>query len=764
MPSRMSRAWSRITGQDSTIKQEAKPVEKMQTANTLLGGFFEFGSTKLSNEKTISHKLLDANREWVYKNNDVIAKRVSTIEFKLFKVKFVNGEFEFEVIKQNPILDLLDRFNESTNKTDGIYVTQSHKKLTGDAFWFVEKINGMPDKVYPLEPDKVELKLGDFTKSGGSLIESYEYKTIIDGKKVTRTYAPDEIIHFKTPNPTNLFRGYGAVEALAETIDLENLSNDLQRKFFDNGAISNFMLSTDKNLTDEQIKRVKREFRAEHAGTRNAFKTLIMGGGLKPEVLRMTNKDMEFLSQLAWYRDKIMVGFGNTKASLGLIDDVNRASHESSINNWLDSTIKPDMESITNTLNEFLIPMFDGSEDLILGFEDPVPENKSAKYEKAKIFKETGVASRNEIREVLDLDQLDGEEHDAVPIPNNAIPAPLENVDLERVFRSRKLYDRLSEHRQIVKASRDVAKRLIKIKKVKKENVIEQEVEKPKEHVVYSNDEVWAFHDKQIEIVEVVEELFKNKIIQFINTVKEQVLENYPEKQPKQYKKQLFNEDELLVKAELDFAPLLMQVALQSGAEALKLIQSDEVYTPDMESIVRENIKLFTNSMLDTEKEKIAQIIAESVKQGRSIPNTRKLIEEEFDNLSRVQSERITRTEVIKASNQASIDAWEQSGVVVAKQWLTAEDDRVDPLCNAMNGKTIMLKEKYFKKGDEFMTTVFNYSDIKEPPLHPNCRCTLLPLTEDDFKGENKAIQAHNEKLIAENKKLLDFIEELQNE
>ena len=77
-----------------------------------------------------------------------------------------------------------------------------------------------------------------------------------------------------------------------------------------------------------------------------------------------------------------MVGFGNTKASLGIIDDVNRASHESSITSWLKSTVKPDMEAIVNTLNEYLVPEF--GENLVLEFCDPVPEDRTSDITEVK--------------------------------------------------------------------------------------------------------------------------------------------------------------------------------------------------------------------------------------------------------------------------------------------------------------------------------------------------------------------------------------------
>lgn len=728
-------------------------VEK--TANNILGGFLDFGQTKLSTDKTVSIKLLEANKEWVYRNNDVIAKSVAAIEFILFKVKTVNGEFEFEKIEQNRLLDLLDRFNESTSKDDGIYITQSHKKLSGDAFWLIQRDRtGTPTDIYTLEPDKIELKLGDFTKSGSALIEAYEYKVVVDGKTKKIVYKPQDIIHFKNPNPTNPFRGYGAVEAAAETIDLDVLTNALSRQLFENGAITNFMLTTDKSITDEQLKRIKAEFRAAHGGVRNAFKTIVMGGGLTPKELRMSNKDMEFQAQLEWYRDKIMIIFGNTKASLGIIDDVNRASHESSINAWKESTVKPDMASICNTLNEFLVPQF--GDDLILGFADPVPDNREAKLEEAKVLKEAGVASRNEIRALLGYETLDGEEHDAVPIAGE-VPAPLQNVDVKRALRKRGMYAKLDSHREIYKASKKAAKEIITKRKKATQNKHSDVT--AREHAVLSNDDVWNYWEKQIRMVEKLEDRFRNKVEQFIGKVKEDVLANYPEKQPKQYKKKLFDTEEYVVQAGFDFTPLLTEAATLAGVQALSLIDYDGTYIMDIEQVIANNIKLFTRSMLDTEQKKMTQIIADGLKEGKSIPQIRTLMSDAFDNLSKVQSERITRTEVLKAANQGAVDAWEQSGVVEAKQWLTAEDDRVDPACAALNGKIIGLDKNFFDKGSEFMGIKLDYADVDEPPLHPNCRCTPLPVLVGE-KGAD-AVSATNAKLEEENKQLRQFIKEL---
>ena len=50
-----------------------------------------------------------------------------------------------------------------------------------------------------------------------------------------------------------------------------------------------------------------------------------------------------------------------------------------------------------------------------------------------------------------------------------------------------------------------------------------------------------------------------------------------------------------------------------------------------------------------------------------------------FDELEGIRLETIVRTETIRASNEASVSGWRQTGVVSAKEWWTAQDERVSP-------------------------------------------------------------------------------------
>lgn len=745
------------TGKDAQEIVSVATIEhppQIDKTYDILGGLLSVNqSSSLSNEKSISRKLLEANKEWVYRNSDVIAQEVSNIEFELFSIDLKGGEIEFNQIEDHPLLDLLDKFNSRTTKSDGIYMTESHKKLTGDSFWLLDKNGDSVQNIFILPPDKVEIMLADPTDASADLVKGYIYRDVIDGKKIEKSYTPEEIIHFKKPNPKNPFRGYGAVEAISDTIDSDNLTNEVQRQFFEKGAISNFVLTTDSNITPEQLKRLRAEMRAMYGGAKNAFNTMIFGNGLKPADIGFSNKDMEFLALLEWYRDKIMVGFGNTKASIGIIDDVNRASFEGSLAGWLRSTIKPDMNAIVQTVNEFLVPIYGDS--LILGYKDPIPQNVTEDSDRAVLLKESGIIQINEAREMVGISPIDGgdvfapkgqgpnspngnEQNPNAPKPadqnqdeqkatwkklrtidKKELPASLSHFDIQPVLRNRNIYFKKRLNKQLKEEALPVIRAMVNKnkKKIKKDE--------PKQ---FTEQQINDYYAKQINLVEAFEHQFHDKVLQLLDKVREQALANFEHeiqtmrslKSFVKKKKELFDAEDTKVQAQLDLTPILMQEAALAGQEAIRLVNSEETYIPfKIQDSVRTMVDKFADSMTSTDKDKLTGILENGIEAGDSIADIRDKINLEFGDYTKVQAERITRTEVLRASSMAAEDAFIQSGVVVAKQWLVA----LDPckICEPYAGKIVKLNKDFYSPDDSGFQN-------GNPPKHVNCRCQLIPI------------------------------------
>lgn len=327
------------------------------------------------------------------------------------------------------------------------------------------------------------------------------------------------------------------------------------------------------------------------------------------------------------------------------------------------------------------------------------------------------------------------------------IPAALKSIDVPAILRRRGIYAYREKNQELRSAAMPLARKLAKQKYASPPVLVVEKEEPGQRHTQFTNDQLQAYWEKQIHVVESIEAKFENKLVQFIQDVEEGFLKSFDTEVngTKDFttfaQKDYFsdNEDNLLVKAELDFGPLLQSVTLIAGNEANKLIGLDEPYLADeAKAQIRINIERFTKSMLDTDRQILIDIVTNGLENGNSVPEIRNEIQAKFSTYSKTQAQRITRTEVIRASNQGALDAYKASGVVEAKQWLTfgAVDE-----CAQYDGQIESLDTKFYKGGNEFQDG--------NPPLHPNCRCVVVPIVMGA-----KAYQPDNTRLVERVKEL----------
>jgi len=123
--------------------------------------------------------------------------------------------------------------------------------------------------------------------------------------------------------------------------------------------------------------------------------------------------------------------------------------------------------------------------------------------------------------------------------------------------------------------------------------------------------------------------------------------------------------------------------------------------------------------------------LIEGLRLDEGIPDLKERVNRIFDNAETFRSERIARTESIRYNNAAAQQAYEDSGVVEAKEWLVEPD--ACEFCAPMAGKIVDLKDSFFKEGDtatgaEGGRMDLDYGTTEYPPLHPMCRCHTAPI------------------------------------
>lgn len=124
--------------------------------------------------------------------------------------------------------------------------------------------------------------------------------------------------------------------------------------------------------------------------------------------------------------------------------------------------------------------------------------------------------------------------------------------------------------------------------------------------------------------------------------------------------------------------------------------------------------------------EKLAQTLNDElincVVTGKSTRELKDKLQERF-NVSYHQAETLVKTEIAHIQIQASSKRYEDFGLD-EYEYFADEDEKTCPVCGKLDGKKFKLSE--MKIG------------VNAPPLHPKCRCDILPVVKDDELVENK--------------------------
>lgn len=256
------------------------------------------------------------------------------------------------------------------------------------------------------------------------------------------------------------------------------------------------------------------------------------------------------------------------------------------------------------------------------------------------------------------------------------------------------------------------------------------------------NEEFWHEYIKRISPHEL-------KYIEIVNTaLNKQAKEVFDkiEKYPDDTDKWSFDKDKWIGEfAEIE-AAFLVKLYQQEGQkaidEALKLARKPhkaeipislifDIFNPSAKEELLKQTTKFSKGLINTTEEIIRSNIATGLELGESIVKlANRVIESIGENPNRSRAEKISRTETIYASNASAELGYMMSTVVEGKMWETAIDERTCDFCNDMNGRTAPLGES-FNINDIDLNFDYSSGEMPVPPLHPNCRCTIIPILKE---------------------------------
>ena len=193
--------------------------------------------------------------------------------------------------------------------------------------------------------------------------------------------------------------------------------------------------------------------------------------------------------------------------------------------------------------------------------------------------------------------------------------------------------------------------------------------------------------------------------------------------------------------------PILAEIDRQTEVEVDTAFATKQIDDGWLDSYTYD----FARSLTDQSMRALSSLLRYSHRNGWAIPRLTDELEMLFgvwanpavrpgdtpwaqERTPRYRATMIARTESIRAANMSALRRYEERGVRM-KQWHATIDDRTCPFCMELDGKILNTTESYFNKGDQMTVFVegtarrlnFNYQDVLTPPLHPLCRCCVLP-------------------------------------
>jgi HK97 family phage portal protein len=318
------------------------------------------------------------------------------------KMHDFGADFE-EVTEAHPVLDLLRKVNPQMNGFDLAATRTLWQELTGNAYLHViPNTLGVPAELWPMPPQWVEI-IPDPQK----FIAGYLYGRETQNKV---TLAPDEVLHFKRPNPADLFYGLGKVEAAWGAVDLNDAFHEMDLAFAANHARPDY-LATIKNedASEDAIAEFERAVNERLRGPGKAGKFIALTGQVDLKPMAFPPKDLGGRDEIV---EEIAAIFG-VPVTMLKANDPNLASSTTGFAQWRESTILPLLRLDEETLNQKLLPMFGLQDEAVLAYDDPVPSNRALDLQEHQGLISSGVLTINEVRELRGFDPIDHPDADA---------------------------------------------------------------------------------------------------------------------------------------------------------------------------------------------------------------------------------------------------------------------------------------------------------------------------------------------------------------
>lgn len=654
---------------------------------------------------------------WVRK-----AVKVLTDNFAPLPILLLRDEEPFDGAHE--ITDLLAGMNDAMSSVDVWQQWVIDMLLGGEEAWeLVKDSRGNYVEVFPRQPHTLAVT-PDAQRKRYFQVAHY---TIEDGSGAPYTLPTDELIHFKFFNPRNPWRGLSVIGAVRNSILIDTYAQVWSRLFFRKSARPDYAVVTPQGTTKSEREQIEMELGAKFGGTANAHKPVVLEQGVTDiKFLDWPPKDLEWVNQRELARDEIGAIFGVPDEIMGWGRDTYENFDTALFVLW-SLTLLPLCGFRDTHLTEFFrrVGKLKPNERLATDTSHVAALKKNLKETVEMIDRLCGRGVPfNAASQHLGFG-LTVEGGDVGYLPVSLVPVASDASSGKQAMQ----LETRAPRKGIARA--EIAPKGIEYDSVEHRALWERFVKRTDPHARrLGNVVARLFEQQEAEVLARLGEEAKSRVSQ--------------KDSPQQVADDPFDLDEWEARFRKEVAPILRSAVAEAGTDALLDLAIEIVFdvdAPEVIAFLRARGQRFAHAVNETTWQQLKDSLAAGLDNGELLPDLMARVETVMAGRIRSSSEAIARTEITGCANGGVIHAWDQSGVVEKKEWLSALDDRTrnhaagDEFDHVIaHGETVGLDEPFEATGEPLQFP----GDAGSPGNVINCRCSMVAHLGKSARGRDK--------------------------
>jgi HK97 family phage portal protein len=214
-------------------------------------------------------------------------------------------------------------------------------------------------------------------------------------------YLPEEVEFFPKLNPLDSRSGLSPIAPLRLSADMNHDALRYNRNTFRNGAIPDYLMIGEQDLTETQVQQFYDRWEKRFTGPDNAHRPAIASAIKDVKHLAFSNRDLEYLDSLKWSLADASRVFGVPLTMMSDLQFATLANMEALEIQYWRNTVLPQAKRIEDRVNRSFLRKL-GLAGYQMHFDTStvtvIQENEDVRIKRDSEYLDRGVVTINELR------------------------------------------------------------------------------------------------------------------------------------------------------------------------------------------------------------------------------------------------------------------------------------------------------------------------------------------------------------------------------